>query len=318
MPAKQRRTRVVRLEAVMAAISIRSNPSAWSLLLPALAVLTLSAALAFQTGVVRWPDALPLVAGPETVTIPVHHFRYRADGEFYRNGYAVDAPMVEASIDAPLTISKYQISVGEYDLCVADGACQPAERTATAATDVPVTGVSYHDAMAYAKWLSARSGAVWTVPSHEQIAYAAGGRFPDDALGIDPESRNPALRWLADYDREAARKASPNPAPQPRGSFGGNEFGLADFAGNVWEWTTTCQRRVALDGDGVQAAPVQTCGIYVTVGRHRAPMSDFVREPKGGGCSVGTPPDNLGFRVIRDGRWYAAIRQALRNLRLDP
>jgi formylglycine-generating enzyme required for sulfatase activity len=177
--------------------------------------------------------------------------------------------------------------------------------------DVPVTGVSFDDARAYAGWLSAVTGETWTLPSHEEIAIVAGSRFPDDALGVDPDSRNPALRWIADYEREARRKTESDPVPKTRGHFGENEFGLADFSGNVWEWTTTCQRRVDLAGDG--AATLSTCGIYVTVGPHRAPMSAFVRDPKSGGCSVGTPPANLGFRLIRDDRWFADLLRRLRE-----
>jgi len=54
------------------------------------------------------------------------------------------------------------------------------------------------------------------------------------------------LFWLAAYDRETRRKAESDPAPKPIGHFGENEYDVADFAGNVREWTTTCQRRVDL------------------------------------------------------------------------
>jgi len=29
-------------------------------------------------------------------------------------------------------------------------------------------------------------------------------------------------------------------------------------------------------------------------------MSAFVRDAKGGGCSMAVPPDNLGFRLVRE------------------
>ena len=29
-------------------------------------------------------------------------------------------------------------------------------------------------------------------------------------------------------------------------------------------------------------------------------MNVFVRDAMGGGCSVGVPPDNLGFRLVRE------------------
>jgi formylglycine-generating enzyme required for sulfatase activity len=77
---------------------------------------------------------------------------------------------------------------------------------------------------------------------------------------------------------------------------------LADLAGNVWEWTESCFERTALDRGGHPAgAAVANCGVRVVEGRHRAYMVDFVRDPRSGGCAVGTPPSNLGFRLVRDG-----------------
>ena len=75
------------------------------------------------------------------------------------------------------------------------------------------------------------------------------------------------------------------------------------MAGNVCEWTATCYARNALDA-GVVAATVN-CGIRVVEGRHRTYMSDFIRDARAGGCSVGTPPRNLGFRLVRDDPWSA-------------
>ncbi len=170
-----------------------------------------------------------------------------------------------------------------------------------------MTGVSFDDATRYARWLTQQTGTVWSLPTHEQAVFAAGSKFLDDALGIDPDNRNPALRWLADYDRETRRKSLSDPLPKQAGTFGENEYGLADFAGNVWEWTSTCHRRVDMAAGGKIAASDRRCGIYVTVGQHRAPMSSFVRDPKSGGCAVGTPPANLGFRLVRDDRWYAGL-----------
>lgn len=250
---------------------------------------------------------------PTTVTVPPHDFAYRADGEFYKNGYTVDGPMVVARLSTPLEIMKFQVTEAEYGRCVAAGRCEPVQIAHVNGPDRPVTGVSYDAAVDYADWLSARTGQIWRLPSHEQIAAAAGRRFPDDALGVDPDNRNPAIRWLADYDRETRRKAASDPVPKPVGKFGENEYGLADFAGNVWEWTSTCHRRIELADADWAASSESVCGIFVTVGQHRSPMSSFVRDPKTGGCAVGTPPANLGFRLIRDDRWYAGLLKRLRD-----
>jgi len=248
------------------------------------------------------------IVEPAVITVPPHAFRYRPSGEYRRFGIVVDAPETEVRLDRPMTITKYQISVAAYDRCVADGDCKPREGTGVAGdTQVPATGIDHDDASRYADWLGRRTGTVWRLPTDRELAAAAGSKFPDDALGIDPEARNPALRWLADYRREAERKTARDPHPHPLGSFGESEWGLADFGGNVWEWTATCNRRVDLDATGAQTAASESCGIYVASGRHRAPLSSFIREPKSGGCSVGTPPDNLGFRLVREGGFFTHL-----------
>ena len=45
---------------------------------------------------------------------------------------------------------------------------------------------------------------------------------------------------------------------------------------------------------------VENCGVHVVEGFHRTYMSNFIRDGKSGGCAVGTPPDNLGFRLVRE------------------
>ena len=59
-------------------------------------------------------------------------------------------------------------------------------------------------------------------------------------------------------------------------------------------------RRVDLDAEGRIQRHDETCGIFIVEGLHRAAVADFVRDPKSGGCSVGVPPANLGFRLVRE------------------
>lgn len=257
--------------------------------------------------------------GPETIVIAPRIMTYRADGDFQKNNYPVDAPLTTRKLQRAFEIMKYQVSTTEYAHCVADGDCQPAETLPhnhdASAADGPIVGVSYDDAQAYADWLSRKTGENWHLPTDEQWAFAAGSRFPDDALGIeDDAATNPALRWLRDYEKQSARKLDRNPARRPAGAFGVNELGVADIAGNVWEWTQTCHRRVNIDAYGKQVAEMPSCGVYVVNGKHRAAMSSFIRNPKTGGCSVGVPPDNLGFRLVRDNRWYAVVWKRIQNI----
>jgi hypothetical protein len=42
------------------------------------------------------------------------------------------------------------------------------------------------------------------------------------------------------------------------------------------------------------------CGVRVVEGQHRAYVTDFIRDARAGGCAAGVPPDNLGFRLVRE------------------
>lgn len=295
-------------------------PNVFSLLLPFSLAALLATAIGFQSGIIRiGNNPHSVLTDPQVVTVPAGSFTYRAEGEYFRKGYAVDGPMVKVTMQKNLTIMKYQVSSADYMRCVAEGGCQQPEPgfAAPISAEIPATGISQDDSQAYATWLSERTGAIWRLPSDAELAFAAGSRFPDETLGVATDSENPALRWLADYERQTRRKASGNPTPQSYGSFGENEYGLADFGGNVWEWTSSCSSRVTLGTDGEVVDTVASCGIPVASGKHRAAMSAFIRNPKSGGCAVGVPPDNLGFRLVKDTRWYAHLRQKLQSIAVN-
>lgn len=259
-----------------------------------------AAALLIPPADVPAPSGRPGVHGfIETVTVPPGRFDYRLPGEFLRAGRVIEGPVVERQLRRGIEIMKYQVGAGEYAACVADGACQPADTRAGG--DMPVTGVSWRDAVAYAAWLSHRTGETWRLPSDEEWAFAAAERFGDDASGAAAgDDANPAARWLAAY-RFRADPRDRDMQPRPRGHFGVNSSGLADLAGNVWEWTDSCYVRNRVDGAGRLAEATTNCGVRVIGGRHRGYMSNFLRDGKSGGCAAGmAPPDNLGFRLVRE------------------
>jgi formylglycine-generating enzyme required for sulfatase activity len=193
-----------------------------------------------------------------------------------------------------------QVSAAAYDLCVADGACRARDAASPSGPDVPAVSMSWVDATSYARWLSDRTGDVWRLPTDEEWVFAAGSRAVDDALP-DDAGDDFSDRWLARYEQEARRERLANGAPRPIGTFGVNENGVVDIAGNVWEWTDTCFMRRSLDGEGnLLDDGVVNCGVRVVEGAHRTYMTDFIRDAKSGGCGVGTPPANLGFRLVRE------------------
>lgn len=260
-----------------------------------------AAASAIAAGFVLQPAADRATAklDIETITIKPEPFLYRLPGEFLQAGRIVDGPQQSAVISRPLEIMAHQVSTAEYAACVADGACRAADGP-HASGDLPVTGVSFHDAVAYAGWLSEKTGERWRLPTDEEWAFAAAERLGDDALGVfETDARNPAARWIAAYRERNAGKTR-DMTSKPRGTFGANGHGLFDIAGNVWEWTSTCYTRAHIDGDGELIQRTENCGVRVTGGRHRGYMTSFLRDGKSGGCAAGMPPDNLGFRLVKD------------------
>ncbi|RWG22879.1 MAG: formylglycine-generating enzyme family protein [Mesorhizobium sp.] len=240
-------------------------------------------------------------------------FKHPLPGEFLKNGHPAPGPVLEEILHAPLEIMKFQVTTLDYERCVADGACKPADSGLP--SDVPVTGVSHFDAEAFANWLSSRTGEAWRLPTDAEWAYAAGERFRGDIEAGEADPANPAKRWLKHYRNEATLGRKPDPEPRARGAFGLNSKGVADIAGNIWEWTSTCYTHTSISSDGASiGSSVDNCGVHVVEGFHRTYMSNFIRDGKSGDCAVGTPPDNLGFRLVRDRRGF--LQAALHRLGL--
>ena len=246
---------------------------------------TLAPPLASQLGAV--------IEAPAVVALQPRPFSYRLAGEFTRDGRPLSAPLRIAQLDRTLTIMIHQVTVADYERCVRDRGCL---RIPHDSSDQPVVKVNWQDATAYAAWLSRQLGAAYRLPTDEEWAFAAGSRFsvdefPDGAV-------DPGRRMLQLYEFEIDRGAPFDAAARAIVGVVANENGIFDFAGNVWEWTDTCYVHHASRATGAETA-IANCGVRVVEGRHRTYMSDFIRDPRTGGCAVGKPPLNLGFRLVR-------------------
>ena len=236
---------------------------------------------------------------PQTISVLPKPVSYRASGEFLLNGMPVDGYLQEVRLTSPVQVMKYQVSEQQYGQCVADGACEMPEHPIDPRGNRPVTGVSFLDAEKYNAWLSEKTGDNWRLPTDREWAALAGSKYADDAAGGNQKAAGPAQRWINQYEAESAKAGAPDPVVHASGFFGSNEYGLADLSGNVWEWTSACYTRSTLSTDGSVISAIDNCGVRVAEGRHRAYMTEFIRDSKSGGCSVGAPPDHLGMRLVR-------------------
>lgn len=255
--------------------------------------------------------ALSLSSGPAAlasdellVTISPGKVEYLTTAESLVNGMPIVPARLTAEFDRPFSVMKRLVSQAEYAECVQAGGCRPLHKGQRndVSPELPVVGVSWEDATAYARWYSEKTGRQYRLPTYAEWAYLAGDAFRED-LRLDlyrmNDANNPAQRWLAEYAMESQRKAAADPHPKPFGSFGSNSAGIQDLGGNVWEWTNTCHVRQYLDEQGeVLLPPTQNCGIRVVAGSHHSLITDFMRDPKAGACSVGIPPSNLGIRLV--------------------
>ena len=114
--------------------------------------------------------------------------------------------------------------------------------------DAPVSGVSFHEAEAYARWAGMR------LPTEPEWEYAAsrGGSFPSG--NVEPGSAH-AVYGLENW----------GPAPVRTHPAGATPDGIYDLAGNVWEWTAS----TFLPYAGFRAYPYDGYSLDHMRGAHR-------------------------------------------------
>lgn len=188
----------------------------------------------------------------------------------------------------PLYVARYETTWAEWRRCYDAGGCSYLPRPALAAADgrFPVVGVNALDVAEYVAWISETTGHPFRLPSIGEWQGLAPELRPVPAA---PLFTDPRLAWAASYSLEP-------PVPkqvQASGSFGRSASGAYDLAGNVWEWTSSCTRPSTY-------GPDDPCPAYALGGLHEAALSLLIRNPAAGGCALGTPPANLGFRLVSD------------------
>jgi formylglycine-generating enzyme required for sulfatase activity len=95
-----------------------------------------------------------------------------------------DEAQVRVSIAAPLAVGKYTVTFEEWDACVADGGCndyKPSDQSWGRGKH-PVINVNWHDARAFAAWLSKKTGKTYRLLSDAEREYSNARRHDDAVL----------------------------------------------------------------------------------------------------------------------------------------
>ena len=216
------------------------------------------------------------LTGPQLRVLPIGSF-VMGSPENEPDRAAAEGPQRELRLALGFAVSVSEISVAQFASFIGDSAYETdAERLGNsivydetngrmtvlenvnwrsdylggrALDNMPVTHVSYSDAVEYTIWLSSASGKRYRLPSEAEFEYALRGGtdtpywwgngaptvITENLTGKNDISDS-GRRWSSGFDGYADLFWGPAPTI----SFLPNAFGLLDIAGNVSEWTADC------------------------------------------------------------------------------
>lgn len=148
-----------------------------------------------------------------------------------------ELPVHQVSLDG-FWIDKFEVSNGQFSLCVRAGACEPPYylRSSTrgdyygnAEFDrYPRVSVSWHEAQEYCQWVGGR------LPTEAEWVRAARG---GDQRLYPWGDEKPSCELANTLDERTGKLCVGDTSPVGEHPLGASPFGVMDMAGNVWEWT---------------------------------------------------------------------------------
>lgn len=204
---------------------------------------------------------------------------------------AIARPQVSVRIERGFWLSRYPVTVSEYRHFV-DSTRYGKEREWEVPgfpqdDRHPVVNVSWSDASAYLRWLSEETGEDYRFPSEAEWEYAA-------------RAHTTTARYWGDDWGDGDRFS--NAGQRIRGttvvgSLAGNQFGLHDMLGNVWEWAadnwTFDLRNRPVDGSPMLENEAGQKSLVIE-------RNDLRRVVRGGSWNSGRMDVRAANRVRRD------------------
>jgi formylglycine-generating enzyme required for sulfatase activity len=229
---------------------------------------------------------------PEMIVVPDGEFTMgSADEENSRNDN--QRPQHRVIFAKPFAVSKFEVTFGQWDACVAVHECDPVVSDGGFGRGtLPVINVSWNDAQRYVTWFRRMTGKPYRLLSEAEWEYAArAGTMTPRSFGDDAA----ALGQYAWYSENSGKQTHPVGEKKP------NAFGLHDMLGNVDEWVEDPwhdnYQGASTDGlpwvkDGAASWHVVRGGAWLNSARFLRASNRFWLPTEG-------RYDYLGFRLAR-------------------
>jgi formylglycine-generating enzyme required for sulfatase activity len=229
---------------------------------------------------------------PEMIVVPAGPFKMGSPTT--ETGHEQnEGPQHDVTIGRPFAVSRFDVTFAEWDACASvGGSRRPADFGFGRGTR-PVIDVSWDDAQMYVAWLSKMIGRPYRLLTEAEWEYAARAGTTTAYFWSDDIGNGHANCNGCSSQREDRRNS-------PVGAFPANQFGLADMAGDVWQWVEDCYHK-SYDGapaDG-SAWTSETCSGYVVRGGSYADTPSALRSASRSKDPAESRIDNIGLRVAR-------------------
>jgi len=201
-----------------------------------------------------------------------------------------EQPKHEVRLSRPFAITVHEITYAEYELfCHSTAYSCPEQNWSN--QDYPVVNVSWHDASAYASWLSEQTGNNYRLPSEAEWEYAARANTTTQYPFGETIDESKAV-----YSDRVIRIA---PLPKTERSIMRNHFLLYHMVGNVAEWVMDTwhdnYRNAPVDGQAWRDAD---SNVHVIRGGSYKDNSEALRSAARTKLSADLSNQYVGFRVV--------------------
>jgi serine/threonine-protein kinase len=208
------------------------------------------------------------------------------------DGSPTESPAHQVTVNT-FSMDKTEVTNAEYAQFVKQTNHAPPEQWGSVKAPVgqellPVSNVSYDDAIAFAAWRSKRDGVTYRLPTEEEWEYAARNGDKDN---LYPWGNTWATGRAATLDAGVGRE-------QPVGTYpqGANRWGVQDLMGNVWEWTSS--KASVYKGSTLQL-PAQYQDWIVTRGGGYSTPTNKVSSTYRDWFAPNYKNQVLGFRLVK-------------------